>query len=479
MDLLPKSRGFLTLLKKRNFLRLWLAQLISQTIFNASNSALLVLINNITGGSTTGIGLAIICFSVPAILFGAPAGVVVDHMDKRLVLWSSNCLRALATLFFVIVLFLNRGGLLPIIYLLTFLISTIGQFFTPAEGSTIPMLVEHEELMPALSLFNITFMFSQALGYVLIAPLILILLPTITLGHLMIDSTTQLYILICILYLVCALLIFAISPANFSTHQVHELQAGEHTLIGRFFHTMRQVWEEMREGWGFVRHNKALFLAVVQLSFAGVLILVIGELATPIVTRLLLLPANRMAFIFAPAGVGLVGGSILMPRTTKRLGDSQTILLGTLLLAASMVLIPLLTFLAQWLQPHGWNADPLFLLVIAIIMCIAGAALDCVNVPAQTEMQEKSPEWIKGRVLSLQLVLYNAASIPIILFLGIFSDTFGVTAVLFMVAAFALGFGLWGLYYERKHALRHPPDQPDERPPTGPRTIGQPSTQSH
>src|SRR5579875_1180271 len=154
MDLLPKSRGFLTLLKKKNFLRLWLAQLISQTIFNASNSALLVLINNITGGSTTGIGLAIICFSIPAILFGAPAGVVVDHMDKRLVLWSSNCLRALATLFFVVVLFLNRGGLLPIIYLLTFLISTIGQFFTPAEGSTIPMLVDSEELMPALSLFN-------------------------------------------------------------------------------------------------------------------------------------------------------------------------------------------------------------------------------------------------------------------------------------------------------------------------------------
>jgi hypothetical protein len=36
MDLLPNSRGFLTLLKKRNFLRLWLAQVISLTIFNAS-----------------------------------------------------------------------------------------------------------------------------------------------------------------------------------------------------------------------------------------------------------------------------------------------------------------------------------------------------------------------------------------------------------------------------------------------------------
>src|SRR5579883_2790815 len=105
MDLITRSGGFLTLLKKRNFLRLWLAQVISQTVFNASNSALLVLINSITGGSTTQIGLAIICFSLPAVLFGAPAGVVVDHMDKRLVLWGSNCLRALATFLFVILLF--------------------------------------------------------------------------------------------------------------------------------------------------------------------------------------------------------------------------------------------------------------------------------------------------------------------------------------------------------------------------------------
>ena len=148
MDLITQGGGFLTLFKKRNFLRLWLAQVISLTVFNASNSALLVLINTITGGSTTQIGLAIICFSLPAVLFGAPAGVVVDHMDKRLVLWGSNCLRALATFLFVLLLFLDRQTILPFIYLLTFLISTISQFFTPAEGSTIPLLVDKDELFP-------------------------------------------------------------------------------------------------------------------------------------------------------------------------------------------------------------------------------------------------------------------------------------------------------------------------------------------
>ena len=211
MAITVPREGFSTLLKKREFQRLWLAQLISMTILNASNYALLVLIEEVTG-STTLVGLAIICFSLPAVLFGAPAGVYVDRMNKRRVLWASNCLRAVATLLFVLSLLFNRHQLLPV-YLLTFLISSIGQFFTPAEGSAIPMLVSEEELMPALSLFNITFMLSQALGFILLAPLVLSFLPTFTLFKLTVDPIESLYFIIAVLYGVCAILI-AMIPAE-------------------------------------------------------------------------------------------------------------------------------------------------------------------------------------------------------------------------------------------------------------------------
>src|SRR3989440_4251044 len=214
MNVATPSGGFLTLLRKRNFLRLWLAQLISMTIFNASNYALLVLIEEVTG-STTLVGLAIICFSLPALLFGAPAGVYVDRMNKRRVLWASNCLRAIATFLFVIALLLNRHQLIPI-YLLTFLISCIGQFFTPAEGSSIPLLVNEDELVPALSLFNITLMLAQAIGFILFAPLVLSLLPTFKIFSLVIDPVESLYAMVAVLYGVCAILIAMISPESFS-----------------------------------------------------------------------------------------------------------------------------------------------------------------------------------------------------------------------------------------------------------------------
>jgi MFS family permease len=208
-----------------------------------------------------------------------------------------------------------------------------------------------------------------------------------------------------------------------------------------------------------VRHTKPLFLAVIQLSFAGVLLLVIGELATPIVTQLLQLPANAMAFVFAPAGIGLVVGSVFMPRITKRIGKSRAVFSGTIALTAVTLLLPLSTLLARLLQPHTWNANPLLLIVIAFFMFVAGVALDFVNIPAQTAIQEQTPDWIKGRVLALQLMLYNACSIPIILFIGVIADLFGLDRVLYLMSVCELAFGVWGVYYERKHPFNEAAQQ--------------------
>ncbi len=461
MNIANPRGGFLTLLKNRNFLLLWLAQLISMTIFNASNYALLVLIEEVTG-STTLIGVAIIAFSLPAVLFGAPAGVFVDRMNKRVVLWGSNCLRAIATFGFVISLLLNRHQLIPI-YLITFLISTIGQFFAPAEGSTIPLLVSEEELMPALSLFNITFMFSQALGFILFAPLVLSLLPTFTIAHrIAIHPVEVLYAIVGLLYIVCAILVTRIPATYFLPPKRTGVM--ERSLQSAFqfpapaLGILSNIWSEMHQGWNFVRRNNRLFLAVIQLSFAGVLLLVISELATPLVTVLLLLPASRMAFIFAPAGIGLVTGSILMPRISRRLGKSRAILIGSIALAIAVLLLPLSTILARVLQPHGWNTNPLLLFAIALFMFVAGIAIDLINIPAQTAMQEQSPDWIKGRVLALQLMLYNLCSIPLILFIGVVADLFGLDRVIYLLSISIAAFGAWSLYFERKY----PPQIPVE-----------------
>ena len=452
MNTAVPQRGFQTLFKNRNFLLLWLAQLISMTILNASNFAIIVLIQEITG-RTTLVGLAIICFSIPAVIIGAPAGVFVDHRNKRRILFYSNILRAIATFGFVISLLINRNELITI-FLLTFLISSIGQFFTPAEGASIPLLVDEEELTSALSLFNITFMLSQAIGFIVLAPAILLLLPSFNLFNIPIFPAESLYAIIAVLYLVSALLIALIPSKAFKERKRERDEQAGTNAIG----ALQNVWNEVREGWSFIRHNKQLFLAVVQLSFAGVLLLVIGELAIPLVTKLFNLPASSVAFVFAPAGVGLVAGSLVMPRILQRMSKEHAIFIGSLVLAGTIVLLPLSYLLGHYIEKQGLSSKLIYLGAVPLFMFIAGVAIDFINIPAQTAIQEYTPEWIKGRVLAFQLMLYNAFSIPILLFIGGIADAFGIDKVIYLVSVIILGFGFWGRFYEHKHRDQGPKD---------------------
>ncbi|TMF49430.1 MAG: MFS transporter, partial [Chloroflexi bacterium] len=162
------------------------------------------------------------------------------------------------------------------------------------------------------------------------------------------------------------------------------------------------------------------------------------------------LPPSSMAVVFAPAGVGLVVGSLFMPRIARRLGKSRTVFIGTISLAITVTLLPLLSLLTYLLQQHGIDFKPIQFLIAPIVMFAAGFEIDFINIPAQTAIQEHTPDWIKGRVLALQLMLYSAVSIPIILGIGVIADAFGIANVIYLVALCMLGFGLWGRYYERK-----------------------------
>jgi len=440
--------GIRSVLRNRHFLRLWLAQVISQTIMNAANYGLLVLIAEVTG-STMLVGLVIIAFSLPSVLFGAPAGVMVDRLDKRQVLWVSNLIRGLLTIGFVASLMLNQGWLLPI-YLLTFLISLVSQFFTPAEGASIPLLVQDTELVSALSLFNLTLTLSQALGFILLGPLILSLIPDISLpiggAHLLLHPVVVLFLVIAVLYFVCTALVATLPYAELACGRAARR---EHFNIRAY---LASIWKEVHESWQFVRHNPRLRDAVLQLSLGGVILLVIGELSTNLVQHLLDRPATAAALVFLPAGIGLVAGSALMPRLTRHLNKALAIVIGIVGLAVNMTALPLLQDTFRHLDPSGWSNNPLFLALVILITFTAGFELDLVNIPAQTLMQELTPDWIKGRVIALQLMLYNTVSIPVLLFIGAIADAFGIAQVLYVIAGLLLLAG-WLSFRRRKRLI--------------------------
>lgn len=455
------AASFRRVLKNRNFLLLWLAQLISQTVLNAANFGIIVLVNDQTH-SVVMVGLAIITFTIPALPFSAIAGVLVDRLNKRKVMWISNMLRMVTMIVFVLSLWTNRSDLWPL-YILCFMTSLIGQFFTPAEGAAIPLVVGERELMAALALFNITMTVAQAIGFLLLGGLVATLFPTfaIHLGilNIQVQSIDMLFILAAFFYLVCALLIFCIPNRVF--HEAHRQKRGrDRDTRDEAGKALALVWQEIVEGWHYVRKDRLLFFSVVQLSVVGNIMLLIGELAGPFVQQVLLRPAAQMSLILAPAAIGLVGASVIMPGIANRIGKIRLTVIGFFVVSIGFILLIGCPWLAAHIGGSQGVTSPVLLLTVMAVVFVLGVAMACVNIPTQTMMQEHAPEAVRGRVLSLQFMMYNTGSIPILLFAGVVAQVLGFNELVIIVSVSMLLFCWWGIRYIRRARTPSLPETP-------------------
>ncbi len=439
---LSSTGSYRDLLKNRPFLLLWLAQLISQTGFNAANYGVIAVVTEITG-STTQVGIAIISFTLPAIPFSILAGVYVDMLNKRLVLWVSNLLRAFA-MFLIVLGLLWNPHTATTLYILSFITSLIAQFFTPAEAASIPLLVGEERLVAAISLFNITLTLSQVVGFLLLGQLIALLIPAFSFAlgqHILhVQPLYMLFFVVGLCYLICTFLVLGI-PASLLENGENRTQRPPLKL--------KELWEtlvhDVRESAVFVYRDRNLFLALFQVTFVGVILLVIGELAGPFVQNVLHLPVQDLPVVFAPAGVGLILAALLMPRLTRRFGKRRVMSVGSIATGIGFFLLPsgqIVFSLIPILKP--WE-----LVYIAGMTFLMGAALDMLNIPAQTILQEHTSEDVRGRVFSFQSMLYNAGSIPVILFIGAIADTFGIDRVMYLIGLAILLFEWWATRYRK------------------------------
>lgn len=438
--------SFRSVLRNRSFVLLWLAQLISQIGFNAANYGVITTVTNITGSAIMA-GIAIICFTFPAVPFSLLAGVYVDYLDKRLVLWMSNALRAVASFLIVLALIWDPHTV-TFLFILTFFISMVTQFFMPAESSAIPLLVGTNNLVPALSLFNITLSIAQAIGFLLLGRLIeSIFSPfTISLGLTVVkvDPHEMLFAVVAVSYVLCTLLILAIPPTKLKSlaHSDQRLPRSPGKEMWAI------VQRDVKGSWQFIRRDKQLFLALLQVSFVSILLLVIGEQAGVFVKRILGLPVDDLTILFAPAGFGLVLGGLLMPVLARYLNKEKIIAVGSFFTSVGLIFLPasqIITHSVSFLRP--WS-----LFIVGVLAFILGIALDMVNIPAQTVMQERAPEEERARVLSFQFMFYNAGSIPVLLFAGVISDTLGIDTVMYGLGVAILVFQWWAIRYNKRVA---------------------------
>ncbi len=461
-------RGFMSLFRNSLFVRLWMAQLISQTIMNAANYAMIVLVTKESDSALATSG-AIVAFSLPALFLGAPAGVLVDRFDRRLVLWVSNILRALATVVFILARIFAPGSVWPV-YALTFFIAMVGQFFTPAEGAAIPHLVHRQELINALALFNITFTLAQAAGLIVIGPLALLLIPSFRLGGatygITITSTISLFAIITVLYVVCGFLILSIPHRMLRAPNTSIVTQG---AVRRRHEgaRLRGIWSGILEAGRFITGDALLHIAVWQLTLAGIVVSIVAMISPRFVQVFFHQPPELAALVFIPAGIGLVIGSVATPNIARRLKYTRTITVGVILLAGSVAFLVIGYTTAPYIFGKQWWAALPYLGGMLTLTFLIGIGLDLVNVPAQTRVQERSPDWVKGRVLSVQIMLLNGITVVFVPAIGWIADHMGLPSALFIVAGVIGTAGMFSVYlgsrarFTRAHRTDSRPGTPE------------------
>src|SRR5258708_21873317 len=187
--------------------------------------------------------------------------------------------------------------------------------------------------------------------------------------------------------------------------------------------------------------------AVFQLCLGGTVIAIVADVSPQSVLVSFNRPPAYAALVFFPAGIGLVIGSALVPEVARRLRYARTVATGIITLGVCAVLLPLVRSLAGTTLGGDWWESWLYLGIAMFLIFLVGVALDLINVPAQTLVQERSPDWVKGRVLALQGMVLNAVTVPAVLLVGVLADRFGLPAALELVAIAIVIGGLPSVYF--------------------------------
>lgn len=463
----PSPRGYTAVLRNRHFLALWMAQVLSNTALNGSFFLQLILIEEITKSSAQ-LAAVILAFSLPAVLLSALAGLVVDRFPKKYILVVSNALRVVTAAMLALLagfLLTNRlsdTAFLIQIYILVFLTSAIGQFFAPAEGSTIPLLVRGENLLAANSLFTITLTVSQVLGLVILAPLGVKTIGIV--GSLWAGA---------IMYLGATLLVTLLPldrPARAS-----DIVAGSVSAA-------RGAWNEIREGWHFAITRRIIMTALLQLALASALTMMMAMLAPGYAVRVLGLSPEDATYVFWPAGAGMLLASILV-------GRFGNLVPRQMLASAGIFGMGLALGGLAWAGGGGGPFDvPLFQAYPDIVIStaasimffslLAGISMALIMIPAQTVVQEESNDAVRGRVFAIQFTLSNALGIPPMLFVGTLADIYGIprvtlVAALVMFLVALINVGATGSP-KRLDRPKKPGDPPVASPPPNPTRTWRP-----
>jgi len=389
--------GVRDVLRIPDYRRLFAGQVVSDIGDGITLFLVLLVINDLTGGSTIAIAIMAIAEAVPAFTVGLVAGVYVDRWDRRRVMLASDLLRAGIVLAFALV---QTVALLPLFYVLGFLQASIATFFRPARGAMLPHIVPAEGLASANSLAQA----SQVIGSVIgtgIAGLIFANFGNGVAGF-AIDSVT---------FLISFALIAGISSeAGRVTAERKAAAAGESVRAG------------VAAGLRIVRGSRVLTGVVLATGVTMLGLGAVNVLFVPLlVNDLGVDPAWMAAIEFAQTGA-MILAAFTVAFLARRLSPTTIISLGLAVIGACIGLVAGVGAVWQ----------------VILILFAVGMALTPLQAMVQTVVQTAAGDATRGRVVSVLQASISTASVASMAIGGVLGTVIGIRAVYLVAGGIVL-----------------------------------------
>lgn len=144
----------------RQYLRLWLSGVVSQTGNWFNYIAIFVLLTKLTG-SGGAVSWFLIAKFIPTSVLGPAAGVFADRFSRKTIMITGDLLRSLLVLGFLLV---RTPQQVWLVYVLALIQESIWTFYDPARRASVPNICRPHELVLANALSGATWSMMLAIG---------------------------------------------------------------------------------------------------------------------------------------------------------------------------------------------------------------------------------------------------------------------------------------------------------------------------
>jgi MFS family permease len=398
-----------------HFRTLWIAQIFSQLAVNMLLFVIALTLYKLTH-SNTSVSLLFLFFGLPALFGGIFAGVIVDKMDKRFVLFFSDCLRAL--LVFSLLLFKTN---VPVMYAFIFLFAIVTQLYVPTFGPFIPLLVPIKDLLTANSLFSLTYYSSMGIGFVLAGPI---------LRYMGIDGAL---VFIGCLFLFSSILDFRLPRTRSIRYFFARLSEIPFTIL------FERVIEELLQVVRYIRIHKTVIEALWLLTMTQILFALFGTLGPGVADKLLGIDIRDSSLvIIGPAVLGILIGAFILGMIGNKVQPKKLVFIG--LLSCGILLIFLSIFMGSInIDILGLRRFHFFGVAVSIplFFCL-GVANSLLDVPSNSILQKETDEHMRSRVYGFLAASVGGGGMLPVVGGGILADSIGVGNTLLCIGVLLL-----------------------------------------